>query len=273
MARRLITFLALVAALGGAGFLGLGRFERAMVYPFDKSRTYPETIGLDSVREVLFDSLGQTLVLWVSPPEPGKPVILYFHGNAGNLANRAHRFAAFLDRGYGLIAPAYRGSSGSTGKPSERAITRDTRAIWRNVDSLISGIGATDIVIYGESLGAAVTLKMLDAPDTPRPRAVVLEAPFRTLADVVRHTAPQFEPLIPQMKNVWNSQAHARALTAPLLILHGTEDALIPIEQGRAIHDAARSSPKTFQAIRGAGHNNVWEMGDLSALWRFVEAD
>lgn len=271
MARRLITFVALIAALGGGGLLGLGRFERAMVYPFESTRINPQAAGLSGVSEMEVESLGHRLIVWVAQPRAGKPVILYFHGNAGNLANRARRFETLLNRGYGLIAPAYRGSSGSTGKPSEAALTRDARKIWREAGTLIPGLTPEKMVIYGESLGAAVTLKMLDAPEVAQPRAVALEAPFRSLPDVVRHAAPQFEPLIPQMKNIWNSQAHARALTAPLLILHGAEDELIPTVQSRAIHDAAASDQKQFHQVKGAGHNDIWIVDDLNVLWRFVE--
>lgn len=267
----MITFVALVAALGGGGLLGLGRFERAMVYPFDSTRVNPHAIGLSRVEEVEVESLGHKLIVWVAPPQQGKPVIFYFHGNASNLANRAPRFETFLNRGYGLIAPAYRGSSGSTGKPSEAALTRDSRKIWREIGSLIPGLTPDNVVFYGESLGAAVTLKLLDAPEIVRPGAVVLESPFSTLADVVRHAAPQFEPLIPQMKNTWNSVAHVRTLTTPLLILHGAEDELIPIAQGRAIHDAAGSERKRFHEVKGAGHNDIWIVHDLDVLWRFID--
>ncbi|MEM6480757.1 MAG: alpha/beta hydrolase, partial [Pseudomonadota bacterium] len=117
-------------AIGAALWVLLSLYERTSVYPLDASRISPSSLGLTSIREVDFAANGQILVLWVAPPQQDKPVIVYFHGNAGNLANRAERFARITGQGYGLIAMAYRGSGGSTGRPSEKAITEDASALY-----------------------------------------------------------------------------------------------------------------------------------------------
>lgn len=270
--RRLILFLGLTLCLGGGGWLSLTRMEREAVYPFDATRIPPAATGLTGVTEVKLSSLGQTLVLWIAPPREGKPTILYFHGNAGNLANRAGRFGKFTGRGYGLIAPAYRGSSGSTGRPSETTLTRDALKVYGKLDTLVAGLSPAELVVYGESLGAAVALKLLATPDLQPPAGVVLEAPFTSLPDVVLHNSPQLEPLISRMKNVWNSRLHARSLSAPLLVLHGTEDALIPTDQGRQVFTTAPSKQKRFLAITGAGHSDTWRTDSLPVLWRFIDS-
>lgn len=268
---RKAAFLAIaLLSLTGGGWFGLGTFERKAVYPFDPAQVHPSDLGLEGVAETVFISSGHDLIVWVAVPEPGKPTILYLHGNAGNLANRAWRFQRFLDRGYGLIAPAYRGSSGSTGLPSEAAITRDLRKLYANLDGMVQELTPDRLVIYGESLGSGVALKLLDAPEIAQPAGVVLEAPYTSLPDVVRHVYPQLESLIPRMKNIWDSQTHAASLTAPLLILHGAQDTMIPTAQGRAVLDAAGSRQKQFVSVQGAGHSDTWQDQSMTQLWHFI---
>ena len=197
-------------------------------------------------------------------------MVLYLHGNAGNLAVRAGRFQQFIERGYGVIAPAYRGSSGSNGTPSEAAITADMISLYKALDDFIPGMNPNAVVIYGESLGAAVALKLVASG--AKPAAVVLEAPFTSLPDVVRASAPRMAPLIPRMTSIWNSLRYAQTLRAPLLILHGTQDDLIPITQGRAVLDAAKSDTKQMIEVQYAGHNDIWRDDVLPRLWRFIEA-
>lgn len=267
----MVRLLMVFGILTGGGLFGLAGIERKMVFPFDPGRIAPEAAGLSGVgvREIRTD--GEKLIVWVAPPGPGKPVILYFHGNAGNLANRADRFGRFIARGYGLIAPAYRGSSGSSGVPSEAALTRDAVEIYTHLDALIPGLTARETVLYGESLGTGVVLKLVSQVSGSQPAAAVLEAPYTSLPDVARHVRPQLGPLIWQMRNRFDSLRHARSLTAPLLVLHGADDPLIPIGQGRQVFDAAASEEKTFLAIPGAGHSDTWRADTLPALWRFID--
>jgi fermentation-respiration switch protein FrsA (DUF1100 family) len=269
---RKASFLAIALIfLSGGGWFGLGTFERKAVYPFDPTRIAPAALGLEGVTETTFTSVGHDLIVWIAMPEPGKPTILYLHGNAGNLANRTWRFQRLLDRGYGLIAPAYRGSSGSTGRPSEAAITRDLRNLYSDLGGRITELTPDRIVIYGESLGSGVALKLLDAPEIAQPAGVVLEAPYTSLPDVVRYVYPQLESLIPRMKNIWDSQTHARSLTAPLLILHGAQDSIIPPAQGRLVLEAAGSQKKEFVMVPGADHSDTWQDQSLLRLWRFID--
>ena len=170
-----------------------------------------------------------------------------------------------------MIAPAYRGSSGSTGTPSEKALTRDAAHIYGNLGKLVRGLTPAATVIYGESLGSGIALKLVAQHNTEQPLAIVLEAPFSSLSDVVRHTNPQLEPLVGRMESTWNSREHAAALTAPLLVLHGTDDPLIPIAQGRQVLETAASAAKIFHAVRGAGHNDIWRSDTLPVLWRFID--
>ncbi len=94
--------------------------EHMAVYPFDATYATPEAAGEPHLNEAVFNADdGAKLILWQAAAQPGRPTVLYFSGNAGTLKDRAERFHRLIDRGFGVIAPAYRGSSGSAGKPEE----------------------------------------------------------------------------------------------------------------------------------------------------------
>ena len=255
------------------GFLGLatvvvGSFaERWVIYPFDATRVAPSQAGLATVQQITFENDGETLLAWVAAAKPGRPVVLYFHGNAGNLAARAGRFKRFVDRGYGLVAPAYRGSSGSSGTPDEAALIADALALHRALD-----LADKPLAIYGESLGTAVTIALVEAlGPQAAPAAVVLEAPFTSIPDLAEHHYPGTGALAQSLDNTWQSLLRAPALTMPLLILHGTADDLIPMQMGRQIFSAAPSQDKDFHVVNGAGHTDLWRTATQSRLWRFLD--
>lgn len=265
----LYTF-ARVTILGLILFGMLRMFEQFNVYPLDPTEVSPTNAGVPRMQAVHFTSNDETLVLWVAKPKPDKPVILYFHGNAGNLANRAPRFAEFEKRGFGVVAMAYRGSSGSTGKPSQKAILMDAINVYKALPDLV---GDAPVILYGESLGTGVAVLTADSPElkgTP-PAAIVLESPYTSLTDVTRHVYPVLTPLLFIMKNKWRSIRHIGALDIPLLVLHGTDDPLIPIEMGRKLFDTSPARDKTFFAVQGAGHNNVWQPDAKEALYAFLD--
>ncbi|UYV38999.1 alpha/beta fold hydrolase [Rhodobacteraceae bacterium D3-12] len=267
--RPVMTLLKLATLLLTVSFGGLfafDRIERELVYPFDPTEVSPRDIGL-SMRAERFESGGQQLVVWVAQPSQGKPVILYFHGNAGNLAARAGRFQRFMARGYGVVAPAYRGSSGSSGQPNEAALSFDAGRILQRIGQFT---GDAPVVIYGESLGTGVTLTAVDRAGV-QPAAVVLEAPFTSVRAVALNAYPQLAPVIERMKSKWDSLSRVKRLTAPLLVLHGTDDSLIPIAQGRQIHAAARASHKQFREVKGGHHTDLWRSDVLPDLWRFID--
>lgn len=262
----MLKILMFLTVVGFGGLFGLDRLEREMLYPFDATRVAPADLGL-SLGVETFESGGQKLVLWVAKPRKGQPVILYFHGNAGNLAARTGRFKRFIERGYGLVALGYRGSSGSSGTPSETTIEYDAGRLFKRIETFA---GAGPVVIYGESLGAAVALAAIERAGK-QPAALVLEAPFTTVRAVALHVAPELEPLLGRMKSQWNSLARIQGLRAPLLILHGSADELIPIAQGRQLFAAAPAKIKQFREVKGGHHTDLWRSDVLPDLWRFID--
>jgi len=264
---RLLSFL---AAFSLASIALLGPLERKMIYQFDTTRVSPAAAGVPGLRETTLQSGDETLVLWVARAKPNKPTVLYFHGNAGNLANRAGRFQRFLDRGYGVIAPAYRGSSGSTGTPDQPALTTDAALVYAQIVHLLPDTNPETIVVYGESLGTGVAISLISTLGT-QPAGLVLEAPFTSIPDIALNSYPQFEPLLHLITNRWDSLSLADTLTLPLLVLHGDQDSLIPIEMGRQIFTAAPSAHKRFFTVKAAGHTTIWRTDSLPVLWRFID--
>ena len=262
--------MAWVIGLFSLGFISLtGPLERKMVYPLDPTHVSPAAAGVSKMHEVLFESDGETLVLWVAKQKRDKPVILYFHGNAGNLANRAQRFGEFIKRGYGVVAMAYRGSSGSTGEPSEEAISKDAINVHLALPDLI---GSAPVIYYGESLGTGVAIATASRNETSatNPVAIVLEAPYTSIPDIAKLLYPKLGSMAGVMQNNWDTKSHIQHVTTPLLVLHGTKDQLIPIEMGREVFARSPAKDKTFYAVKGAGHTNVWQQDAQKVLYRFL---
>ena len=266
----------LLSVVVGAALVGT-LAERKMIYPLDATYVLPADRGLHSVEEVAFPSDGETLITWAAHPRPGHPVVLYFQGNAGNLAARSERFRRLIARGYGLFAPAYRGSSGSSGRPSELALLNDAETAYQALLNHFPTLNSDQVVLYGESLGTAVSIGLLTSPATNKgsgfgpSAAVILEARFTSIPDVARHHYPGIGALAETYDSTWDSLSRACTLNMPLLILHGTQDRLIPIEMGRQIFAAAPSREKHFFEVKGAGHTNLWQAETQSRLWQFID--
>jgi dipeptidyl aminopeptidase/acylaminoacyl peptidase len=170
--RRLWRIAGVLGLLWALASIGAVIWEREITYQPNPTRTAPAAVRLDRVVErQLVAADGARLVVWRLAARPGMPTLLFFHGNGEALTYRAGRIAAFEAEGWGVHMMAYRGFSGSTGRPSESAIVADALAAY---DQLVSeGVAARDIVIYGESLGTSVALQTALA----RPAAALVSTP------------------------------------------------------------------------------------------------
>ncbi len=256
----MIKFLQLLALVGGIFaalaalclFGGCALATRAALYHPDPTQVAPGAAGLSEAREVMFVvGDGTELVTWRAPAQEGEATIVYFHGNASNLANRAAFFRLMVDEGFGLAALSYRGFGGSGGRASEAAIIGDALAF---VDALVAeGADPTSLVLYGESLGSGVAVQVA----AQRPVAgLVLHAPYDAVDDVAARVAPFLAPRL-LLTDRYRSIDHIGDVTAPILWLHGDSDGVIPIAHGQRLFDAARSD-KTAVTVPGAGHNDLY---------------
>jgi hypothetical protein len=251
----LIFGLAYVSAVSG-----LYAFQRDLQYLPGRADPAPESLGLTGVeRHVLPTPDGERLVLWWSPPPPGRPVVLFLHGNAGAMADRAERLAFYQARALGAAFLSYRGYGGSTGRPSEAGLQTDARAAHDFLRA--RGIPADRIVLVGESLGTGVAVPLAASQPVG---AVVLEAPFTAAVDVAARAYP-FVPVRLLMRDRFLSRDRIGRIGAPLLILHGKADRVIPYAMGQALF-AMASQPKTLVSLGPVGHEALsdpatWALG------------
>ncbi len=256
--------LAAFLSLLGLGFLGLGKSEQNMLYHFNPQRISPAAAGVPQLQERRILLSGQSIILWVAPPQ------LYFHGNAGHLADRAWRFRKLIARGYGVMAMGYPGSSGSDGEPGQKAILHAAKAVYHSRQKLI---GDAPVVLYGESLGTGVALLLNHALARQKqalPAAIVLEAPYTSIPDVAALHYPGLKWLTPLMRNRYPSKNRVGIGLGPVLILHGRQDQLIPEQMGRALFERMQSDHKQFYTVEGAGHDDVWRPDSEAVLFEFL---
>jgi fermentation-respiration switch protein FrsA (DUF1100 family) len=266
MARLLIGVVVLAAAAYLAVAVLLFVIQRRLIYPIDPTYHNPAEADLENtVREVrLTTPDGVTLIAWQASAAPGKPTLLYFHGNGGGLIDRAERIKRFTREGYGLFMPAYRGYAGSGGAPSETALVADARLAY---DHLIAeGLRPDQIAVYGESLGTGVAVQLAASRQVA---AVVLDAPYTELAAIGQQLYP-FLPVKLFLKDKFASIEHIGRVKAPILILHGSRDGTIPPRLGQALYEAA-PSPKEIHIIEGAGHSDIYAFGAIQPLRSFLD--
>jgi uncharacterized protein len=241
--------IAAVAFYGGVVAL-LYVAQRSLQYFPERRRTVPRAIGLPEAEEAVLDTAdGERVIVWHVPPREEQPVFLYFHGNGGSLRWRDERFRALISDGSGLIALSYRGYGGSSGRPTEKGLLADAAAAYAFA---VARYPADRIALWGESLGSAVAIAL--AADKPVGR-IVLEAPFTSAADVgARHY--RFVPVRLFMKDQFRSDLRAGKVTAPVLVVHGENDFVVPTTLGKRLYDLIRA-PKRFVSVAGAGHNDL----------------
>lgn len=239
--------------------------QRQLLYFPDRSRPQLGELKRIGVREVrLTTADGLDLLSWHLPPREGRPVIAYFHGNGGNIAYRADRVQRFAREGYGMLLVEYRGYGGNPGAPSEAGLFADAGA---GLDFLRrEGIAARRVVLYGESLGTAVAVYA--AAQLPV-GAIVLESPFTSIAALAQYHYP-FVPAALLVADRFDSLSRIAATKAPLLVLQGGDDGVVPARFGEALL-AAANQPKERWFVPHAGHEDLARFGALDAVVAFIE--
>lgn len=255
----------MVAAAWLVAVIALTVFQRDLLYLAPREEKSPAAAGLPSVRALRLTAPdGATIAVWSSPAAAGVPTIMHFHGNGGSHAILAGEYRRLIAAGYGLFAPTYRGYPGATGQPSEAANVADAVMAY---DALVAtGVKPSDIVLYGESLGSGVAVQLAGQRQVA---AVFLESPYPSIADIAAREY-WFVPVDWLLADRYDSIRHAKRVTAPVLILHGSEDRLIPIAYARRLYDAfAGAASKRFVELPG-GHVMLSEHGGFEAMQAFL---
>ena len=254
---------ALYAALAGAVFLG----QRAMLYPAFGPALGAAEAGLPGFEDVVLATPdGESLAAWYRAPEPGRVILLYFHGNGGGLLNRRDRARLLTRDGRGLLLVSYRGYPGSTGRPTEAGLGLDARTAYA---WLRQRFPPERIVLYGESLGTGVAVGLAAEHAVA---GLILDAPFTSAADVAAGLF-WYLPVRLLMRDQYRSAERIGAVRAPLLVLHGGRDGVVPIALGERLF-AAAPEPKRFVRVAGGDHVGNLErgIGEVRAFLAEVEA-
>lgn len=260
-----IVVLALAAYVSIAGALFL--FQRKLIYAPDPTRPVPENFGVPEMEPVaLTTEDGLELVAWWrEPADREAPVMVFLHGNAGHIGDRAPKVRPYLEAGWGVLLTSWRGFSGNPGRPSEKGLYADGRAALAFLRR--HGVVPARVVLYGESLGGAVAIHLATEEDVG---AVALEAPFSSIVDVAARRFRIF-PTRFLVRDRFESIAKIPGINVPLLLVHGNRDEVIPVSLGRKLFEAA-SHPKQSRFIEGATHNDLYDHGAPQMVLSFVNS-
>lgn len=261
--------LLLLLVVLGLLYAGLVFGENRFIYfPARELTTTPADAGVDFVDVNFSAEDGVRLHGWWVPGRATNTTLLWFHGNAGNLSDRVALLELLHDElGVGVFMFDYRGYGRSEGKPSEAGLYADARAAFE-ATQMHAGVRADEVVVFGQSLGAAVAVELATAHPV---RGVVLEAAFTSIPDMARHHYA-FLPVRPFLKTRFDSEARIAHIDAPLLMIHGADDDIVPLDMGRELF-AAAAEPKEFSLVEGAGHNDVYlTTDDISTLRGFLDS-
>jgi len=221
--------------------------RRLLYFPYARAMA-PASAGLAQAEVLhLQTEDGETLLAWFVAPSPGRPLILYFHGNAEGLAARGLRFEKLTETGDGLLAVEYRGYPGSTGRPSEKGLLRDGEATY--VKALALGVPPARIVAMGESLGSGVAVDLAARREVG---ALVLDSPYSSIVDVAAALFWMF-PVRRLLRDQFRSDEKIGKVRAPTLMIHGSSDTTVPIRFGEKLFALAKE-PKRFIRVDGEGH-------------------
>jgi fermentation-respiration switch protein FrsA (DUF1100 family) len=255
------------AAVVYAGFVALMYVaQRKLMYFPDTTRWPPASVGLPEAEEVVLDTAdGEKVIAWHVPPRDGRPVVLYFQGNGGGLNLRVQRFRQLIATGAGLIALCYRGYGGSSGYPTEAGLLHDAAAAYAFAARRYP---PERIALWGESLGTGVAVALAAERLVAR---VVLESPFTSAVDIAAAAYP-FVPVRWLMKDQFRSDQRVAKISAPVLILHGTRDSVVPLSYGERLYGLI-SAPKRFVRLADANHNDHDQYGAVNLVGPFLAGE
>jgi hypothetical protein len=225
-----------------------GCLSPVIYHPSRELQGCPENIGLAFERASFETADGVSLSGWWIPADSPRGVLLFCHGNAGNISHRLDSIQVFNRLGLSVLIFDYRGYGQSGGNPEEEGLYRDAEAAWRY---LIQERGADPdrIVVLGRSLGGAVAARLAR---THNPRALILESAFISLVEAGRDRVAGFlaDLFVPDQ---YPTLRNLEAVRCPVLIIHSRDDEIVPFRHGAALY-AAAPEPKEFLQIRGS-HN------------------
>ena len=225
---------------------------RLIYYPNLPSRELtasPADIGLDYESVTITTSDDIKLHGWFVPAEQERGVVLFFHGNAGNISHRLDTLELFHTLGLSSLIIDYRGYGQSQGKVTEQGTYLDAEAAWQYLTRERT-VPADKIVIFGRSLGGAIAAYLAAQQE---PGGLIIESTFTSIPDMGAHLYPIL-PVRLLSRFRYDTKEALKSVTCPVLVIHSPDDEIIPYINGSILFEAAKE-PKSFLEIRG-GHND-----------------
>ncbi|NKD54782.1 MULTISPECIES: alpha/beta hydrolase [unclassified Haematospirillum] len=235
---------------------GMFAFQRHLLYKPEGIPAPPKANDVPEMREILFRTTdGLALAAWWSPPPSEEAAtVIIFHGNSGNRAWVARKIRLYLDAGFGVMAPDYRGFGGNPGSPSEDGLRIDAVAARNYV--LEEGVRENRLFYHGESLGSGVATWL--ATEHP-PRGLILEAAFTSIPDVAQGIYPWL-PARAVALDRFTSLRRIGQVRAPVLLLHGEKDETVPHTHSQELLEA-HPGPKQRITFPDGEHANLYDHG------------
>ncbi|MFH1416271.1 MAG: alpha/beta hydrolase [Elusimicrobiota bacterium] len=222
---------------------------RLLFFPDSEMHADPSFIGLDYEKVEISADDGINIYGWYIPCRARRGVLMFCHGNAGNISDRLESCRIFHDIGMEQFIFDYRGYGRSQGSPSEKGMYLDAETVWKYL-TIERGIPAEDIIVFGRSLGAAVAVRVAAAE---RPGALILESCFKSIPDIASGMYP-YIPVKLIARYRYRITDHIKHVKSPVLVIHSRDDEIAPYSQGIDVFESV-DAPKQFLEIRG-GHND-----------------
>ncbi len=226
--------------------------NKFIYFPTTSSKDWQEPTGLKAIdiwHAVTLHGKQEKVHSWWCPVEKSKGVVLYFHGNAGNLSHRHWAIVDWQRQGYAVLIIDYPGYGRSSGSPDEAGCYAAGQAAydWLTKEQQYS---PQQIVLYGKSLGAAIAVEL--AMQNPH-QALVLFAPFTSIPDMAQKTLPFF-PARYMVRTQFDNLSKLKRYEGHLIIGHGETDSLVPMEMGKVLYALAKTNNKVWYAVPDTGH-------------------
>jgi fermentation-respiration switch protein FrsA (DUF1100 family) len=255
--------LAIMGYVAAAAYMAIN--QRAFLYKPAPDWQAPTDHGLPQAQRLDIRAAdGTQLSGWFIPPtRPDALTYLYFHGNSGGLQRRATRFGLMTSTGDGLLAMSYRGYGGSESSPTEARLHADAALLLAELGKRVP---ADRIVLFGESLGSGVALNLAR---NGKVQGVILDSPYFSIVSRAQ-AAYRWLPVPILLVDQFRSDIFIRDVTVPILILHGTEDRLIPVSDSELLAKLARPGLVDRKVYPGERHVVPLDRGPWPDISNFL---
>lgn len=237
--------------------------QRRLIFHPDDRRPMP-SLGIAGLRVISADAQSRlAATAWFVPATYGLPTVVFLHGNAGNIGDREDRMAAFARAGIGILMVEYPGYGSEPGTPSEKGLLEAGRRALDFLDRI--GVHSTHVILYGESIGTGIATRLATERQVG---GLILESPYTSILDIARQLVPWL-PVRLLLLDRFEQLSLIAMVHAPLLVLQGSLDRVVPPAMGQAVF-ATANQPKRLWTAPEAGHNDLAGFGAIEEAIAFV---